>query len=470
MRTRSVCVMVILSAGCLGQMAASNTTVPESSDSTKPPTSDSTKPPTSDMPQSPTSDMPQPVAATICNGNCYYVTQAGSGSKSGADWNNAYAGLPSSFVRDATYFVAGGTYGSHTFSTPASSTSVITIKKAVVADHGTSTGWSDTMGSTQAIFGQFLFLSSYWVVDGQVGDGASVAPADATPADYGFAFSEHVAPITIGDTVGPSYTDFTFKHIYALATTSDVQKEFLMTGYQIAQANNITISHCMMDGWQGAMFANGQGGATDSNWIFEYNIALNASSTPANHGEWIDPNDAPLSGLIVRYNIFKGHSGVGGATGSIVANNSPNTSAIIYGNVFDSVEVGNGIITGTSVAKMINATVYNNTFLNVASVSGPWVNGPGSGNIASNNLLYNMAAAPGSGWTCDYDAFFSTSGTPSEAHGETGSGDPFTDAANMNYTLKANTTPGLSVGSAYNVDPLGHMRSTWTRGAFEFTP
>src|SRR5206468_2375103 len=84
-------------------------------------------------------------------------------------------------------------YGSHIFSTPVSGTSVITIKKATVADHGTNTGWNDAFASGQASFASSGCGSSgsfpgcvaweidtgFWVFDGVVGTGAGAA-------SYGF--------------------------------------------------------------------------------------------------------------------------------------------------------------------------------------------------------------------------------------------------------------------------------------------
>lgn len=396
------------------------------------------------------------------------VGPSSTGNGTGSDWNNlkAWSGTP---ARGDTWYLVDGTYSAKTFSVAASGTTLISIKKATSNDHGGITvGWSDSMGDGQATIGRLTITTSYWLFDGQNGDGAFAVPPDTTASHYGFNFNDGTNCLYLGNPSSTT-TDTEFRHIYALATTNDVEKIFCQ-GQQSTTfvRNNVTISHCLLDGWQNGFMTRGQGSSSYSGCVWEYNVCLNGSSTSSNHGEWINPNERPLSGIIIRYNIFKGYTGPDGQTGTIVANNSDNTGAQIYGNVFDNVRVGNGIVTGTSAGDMVNAVVYNNTFLSATGDSGAWINGPGSGNIAKNNLIYNMAASPGSGWTHDYNAFYSTSGTPSETNGQIASGNPFKNSAGMDYTLVANTTPGTALVPPYNIDPRGVSRSSWSRGAYEF--
>jgi hypothetical protein len=129
---------------------------------------------------------------------CHVVTPSGSGSKTGADWNNAYAGLPSTLTRGDVYYLADGTYGSYTFSTPDSGTTVVEIRKAQTYDNCTSTGWNAaTMGSSQASFtgSPALSLNSdYFILNGNgtyTGAGCGNAPGSTvtseppTPSDCG---------------------------------------------------------------------------------------------------------------------------------------------------------------------------------------------------------------------------------------------------------------------------------------------
>lgn len=135
-------------------------------------------------------------------GACHVVTPAGSGAKSGADWNNAYAGLPSTLTRGDIYYVADGSYGSYTFNTPDSGTTTVEIRKAIASDNCTATGWNTgTMGSSQAVFssaGQSLTTNSdYLIVNGNGNSalpwcggnaGSQVTDEPSNPADCGISF------------------------------------------------------------------------------------------------------------------------------------------------------------------------------------------------------------------------------------------------------------------------------------------
>src|SRR6185437_10662450 len=84
-------------------------------------------------------------------GNCY-IASAASGSGNGSSWTNAYRGFgkasgqvdPSAMSRGVRYWIANGTYGTQTFSTPDSGTSVITIEGATTANHGPASDWSSS--------------------------------------------------------------------------------------------------------------------------------------------------------------------------------------------------------------------------------------------------------------------------------------------------------------------------------------
>jgi hypothetical protein len=421
-----------------------------------------------------------PGLATATN---HYVLSSAKGNGSGTDWTNACTDFTGScavgsLVRGDTYYVGTGTYSGRTFNTSASSTSVITIKGATVADHGTDTGWtaafsvSTTDGGSQAVWtNEVDFTTSNWTFDGSVG------PLwDTTPADYGFKFSDGLSR---GSTLGVSgsvsnngsaISNITMSHISALATSNDVEKEFIEGATSGGAHSNCTISHSLFNGWQGLVMTKGQSGTAYSNWVIEYNVMLNGSSTSANHGEWINPNERPIDGWTIAFNLFRGYSGSAGMTGTIVANNSDNDSSQIYGNVFDGLRVGNGVITGTSQGKLNNALVYNNTFLNMTSDSGNAIGGTGqgSGNVALNNLFYNTSAQMGGGFSSDYDAFYSAKNAPSEAHGQTGSGNPFVNSAGGNYELTADTSAWSALSAPFNID-ADEVSRVSSRGAYQFS-
>ncbi|HTV04897.1 MAG TPA: hypothetical protein VME86_05975 [Acidobacteriaceae bacterium] len=142
---------------------------------------------------------------------CHAVTPTGSGSETGADWNDAYAGIPSTLTRGDVYYFADGNYGSYTFSTPVSGTATIEFRKAQAYDYGRtsdgcsndiSAGWNaSTMGSSQAVFsstGKSLTTSSnYLIINGNGNQklpwcggtpGSTVTSEPSNPADCGFSF------------------------------------------------------------------------------------------------------------------------------------------------------------------------------------------------------------------------------------------------------------------------------------------
>ena len=105
------------------------------------------------------------------------VSPSGSGTRSGADWNNAYANLPGTLIRGDVYCLADGNYGNHlSLSTPASGTLTIELRKAQSYDPNCAglAGWNTaTMGSGQAYWastgsGQIVSIGGggYWIING----------------------------------------------------------------------------------------------------------------------------------------------------------------------------------------------------------------------------------------------------------------------------------------------------------------
>ena len=146
----------------------------------------------------------------------FYIRAGATGNGSGTDWTNAYGSLPSTLQRGATYYIADGTYPGYTLDDPVSGMELITVKKATVADHGTSVGWSDSFGDGQAVFPSIMFSTSYYVFDGVTGGG----PGNW---DSGFGFEITSTPpnscrdngnlITFGP--GASFVTVRHSHIHA---------------------------------------------------------------------------------------------------------------------------------------------------------------------------------------------------------------------------------------------------------------
>jgi hypothetical protein len=100
--------------------------------------------------------------------NTLYVRRGATGNNSGSDWGNAFTKLPDVLERGTTYLIADGNYQNYNFNDPVSGVEQIYIHKATASDHGTDTGWVDSYGDGQSVFGTLNFSTGYYVFDGIV--------------------------------------------------------------------------------------------------------------------------------------------------------------------------------------------------------------------------------------------------------------------------------------------------------------
>ena len=409
----------------------------------------------------------------LSNAANQYVRPGAAGRNDGSDWTNAYTNLPATLRRADTYYLAGGSYGNRVFADATSGSTPITIKKATVADHGTETGWQSTYGTTQALFGNISFKTSYYTFDGVSGGG---------PGNWetGFGFKVQGTNHTIDFPAVVS--DITIRHTDiqggGRAETSDTDLLYLVNKF-----SRITVSYCFLHDTSRTMIltwpANGDG------FVIEYSkFARNGN---AEHREaWSAGTD---SNVVVRYNLFEDIMGTGFI--AIVNNNGDATNWDIYGNVFywtgrytDGI-INTGVImnrydgsSGPISVRAVNWHIYNNIIANIrggsftASIA---PEGPLSTYVVQNNLWYNNVASSGSGGsTVDYNWYYGNgSNGASGAHDVVGSGNPFVDAQPWltgNWALKA-PIAGIPLSSPYNLDWNGKVRGsdgTWDRGTVEF--
>lgn len=438
----------------------------------------------------------------------HYILPTGSGSETGADWNNSCAGfsggagdacVPSSMVRGDTYYVGTGTYSLAVFNTPESGTSVITVKGATAADHGTNTGWSTSYGVdvTPATFtttGSYLPIgifvwNGYLVLDGNTGPGC-----EGTSSSCGFTVSLPASCSNGNSSVeigrgGTTVNNVQISHFYFIACGSDVQTQGI-TLQGATTSSNDYYSYNFFNGFQ-VVFADHSTAST-----FDHNYLINAADFTDHHGNQFDFGDGETNAVISN-NLILGCAG----TVCLGANDSGTTCVtglkgpVIYGNVFNvnsSLGVGDGIIGSTTQCFMQNALIYNNSFLNSTSgfVQGCVTSAPtcanATGNLVENSIVYNSNCNLGSGiGTHDYNSYLHcSSGTaPTETHGEVASFNPFVNSAANNYLPSAAavsscssataTCVGLTLSSPYTIDPNGTNRildGPWERGAYQFEP
>ncbi|MGZ6441690.1 MAG: hypothetical protein ACXWRU_16645 [Pseudobdellovibrionaceae bacterium] len=406
----------------------------------------------------------------------HFVRQGATGSANGNDWANAYTSLPDILVRGDTYYIAAGSYPGRSFGTPTSGTTLITIKKAIEADHGTETGWQASYGTGQAAFtGMLEFTSSYWLFDGQTGGGA----ANNWNQNLGFKITEtgdSNAIIRIG--YSAVINDITIRHVefQGKGSVSTQGGGYSNDAMAIYQAKNITLSYYWMHGvGRCPFFTGGQNVLAEQGWVQSY---FQSSTVHSEVASIWQISSGTLGDHTFRNNLITDIEGTGG----LMWDNSSNPAAhmYVYGNVFykpagASWMTENGVIGGwtTSASSFINVSVYNNTFINVDQESLSTFPTVYANNVAYNNLFFNCASPDFSRFaTHDYNYFINSGGTASEPHGTSAtSGDPFVNYVGLDFRLNVDTLAGLSLFSPYNVDPLGAIRGVsgiFDRGAFQF--
>jgi hypothetical protein len=429
----------------------------------------------------------------------HYILDGGTGD--GSAWNNALDNLPSSLTRGDTYYIGDGAYGNYTFDDAVSGTSVITIKKSTVADHGTETGYAEADHNGQATFGVLTIRSGYYTIDGATRTdsnwqadtygfkiaGSGVAGNNAiyaSSSDGSTATNIIIRYADIGGTVGnicASAADRGTTGILAVITGLDT--------WTISRCHihNVSIPFLVMDA---------------DDWTVEY-----SHIGPSWAKEAISSQQT--SGWTVRHNVFLDNlipppvaCQLGGdeATADIWARETSgqNDGWKIYGNVFaDSGDhTGmyrtNGIILGNYYGgasyTVSDWKVYNNIFYNIQGSQSLVKLGSGTGNVVANNLWYKSrtsnqtigvvnagsGASNGAEWCYSdpYDLCASSPGT-----WVVGSEDPFANSAGYDFRLKASFTGnspqdvGTTIADVDAVDRYSATRGTdghWDIGAYEY--
>lgn len=412
-------------------------------------------------------------------GASHCVLPSGSGSQSGADWNNAYSGLPTTLVRGDTYYIGAGSYPAYTFNTALSGSTLITVQRATVASHGTATGWNNTFDGQVTFAYSLSFSTGFWLLDGQTGSNflfSSYGFVVAQPASCTTSTQHYVTLGTV-DSVTVRYMA-----VRCCGASFDAEK-YVFYNTIGSSLTDATFSHCYAENMQGLVYLVGA-----SNITTEFCYTTNAFNSSTHHGEVWDfialGLTAPNQNITVRYC----NAADGTGTGTMIANDSgPDTWAInglkVYGNIFRNGNGGNGIIGCTTRAAMCNAQIYNNTF--VGGSAPYWIDAAQSGsdstvvgistnNVATNNIVYNRSATIGdfgaTPWGHDYNYYVSATSVPTEPNGATTSSNPFLNAGAFDFHVVTAGPNGFTLPSPYTTDPDGVTRgsSGWTRGAYQY--
>lgn len=442
---------------------------------------------------------------------CLVVSPSGNGSHTGADWNNAMAGLPSTLERGTVYYLADGSYGQYHFSS-ASGTGWVEIRKAQASDHCTGTGWNAAgMGSSQAVFSRGNGGSAYalWLSIDQIiingngtyaGAGCGNGPSSATdvtqgpvnPSDCGIKTDSttctNTGTNTCDDTIYMDGSADNWKMLYMeWHGLGDAQQEQYPVHGAVANDNSATrlFEHIYQHDF-GANILNNMGHRQVDHSYFWGNMRI---EYPSNHGQYsYDGYETPIVGITEFDNVYRDIQGT--AIWGIEDGPQQASDIYLYNNVIMStyptlswmtLGVNNGSLACLNGSTCSNIYYVNNTHVNVygqAPVPHYQDSGTTSSNVTvENNLWYNAINAT---WptnmvgTQDHNSFLNSGSTVCVS----GTGNvctqtapnPFTNMSALNFTLasdNADWNNRVSLVSPYNTDAAGNAFTT-DRGAYQF--
>ncbi len=362
----------------------------------------------------------------------------------GSTWSNALDDLPTNLVRGNTYYIADGNYGRHTFNDSCIGdcdiTDLITVKKATIEAHGTDTGWDNAYGTGQAVFQPadvipaadekttILFNSSYYTFDGVVNGGSD-------PDAYGFKVLLHPSYASEeGIYEGYVWGLFVAVSVGHIDATTDIANHKIFNVAAPGHGQSACVEYdadhvCRSDGFLAYFNPAKNGSFNDLEFAYNYasghkeNFNIGGGSNASIHHNYAHQNTT--SGLIPGSpNQAHGQNmNLDTVTNVDVYNNMITesrdflicfhrtfggnvTNARIYNNIFyklasDTTFLSGGITASSAslIDAMINTRVYNNTFVDITSMSKGlvWIAESDSPEenkaYVYNNLIYNSGHA-----------------------------------------------------------------------------
>jgi hypothetical protein len=429
---------------------------------------------------------------------CHVVTPSGSGSKTGADWNNALANLPSTLTRGDIYYLADGNYGGYSFGTAVNGSTNIEIRKAQTDDHCTDTGWNaGTMGASQANFTSFSVGSSYVILNGNgrqttpgcgEAPGSTVTGAPPNPADCGIKITSSVAaPFTIINNAG-HYTVQYLEEIGNGVNNGALAEFYGGSGGSVSKFSHIYAHN------SGCVFFQYGGDQREVGSSYFWGTEVDGAPTGSCHGQYSFYTGG--SNSLEHDNVYRDIKGTAiftlatWGTGASVADNWK-----YYNNVISrsspspswNPTLSDGIISciansGTATLQCSNQVFVQNTIINQAGATGIYndcTNGCGAGGsyTIQNNIWYSsttpafLQAAVGT-FTQDHNSCLNSGSCPTGTANvtNTSSANPFVDWQGGDFNLaieNANWQNRVDLSAPYDVDPLGITRTT-DRGTYQY--
>jgi len=431
---------------------------------------------------------------------CHCVTPSGSGSMSGADWNNAYAGLPTTLVRGDIYYLADGTYAPNlTFSEPDSGSLTLEIRKAQPGDHCTNTGWNtSTMGSAQAVLPRQIMLSTDYVTINGNGSqatpgcggapGSLVTSAPPSPADCGIKLDgsgcsggANACNAVMWATQAVSYITVEYVELEGNGDNNSDQFEY----FNPYGGTTYTWTHVYGHNAGCVYLQDGLDGLNMSySYFWGTEINMDGGSC---HGQFMFDSGADSNGVMAN-NVFRDITGT--AIWTFANTSTTHNNWLFYNNaIWDSSPVASwspflsdGVIacinTGTNCT---NFVFVQNTIVGMTSNSTSGINNENTGSYTvENNLWYDIAwsggvtfnTGTGGTYTQDHNSFLNLvttcpTGTSNVCVGS--APNPFVNWTSGNLNLAAENADWnnrLALSSPFTTDVNGNP-FTSDRGAYQ---
>lgn len=373
-----------------------------------------------------------------------YVRQGASGS--GTSWSDAYGSMSSiswSGMGGFTLWIGAGSYSS---GLPNPSVANVTVKRATVASHGTSTGWSDTYDGqvtvTPSFNSNFLVIPS--AATGFVLDGAGYNPwkfrVVGVRGQNGMLRNDGADNVVI--------RSIEFDGMAEVTASGDPEDGLRWMG-----GNNNVIEHNYIHDYQqvGGAHNDGVQGPICTNITFRYNIFKNnGMHIFLGDYEW---DSKYCNGINISYNVFYNDTN-GGSYNTIV---------------FKGTNQGDGYVNKIE-NNVFNLRGQGAAFYLANSPSPGCCNGLGN-SYFRNNIVYSSDAGTVSFYTRSNNVYYNST-APGGESGTLTSNPLFVDVTNNDYRLQSGS-PAINAGASlgYSLDFAGTtvpQGSAPDMGAFEF--
>ena len=406
---------------------------------------------------------------------CHYIRAGATGNNDGSDWTNAWSNFSSvQWTRNNTYYLGGGVYvESPSISKVISGSTLIVVKKASTADHGTDVGWNTSFETQQAIINGTLSISSpYITVDG-------VSGTDNISNSYGIKIAvQNCAANSQGVYIDQNEYQVNVSYVEIQQCGEDLN--YSQDGVYAVNTQptaNLYLSNLYIhDLSRNALTLWNQANDTRIEHVWIERLHNNNSGV---HGQAIQLTAPPMRDITIRFNHFVDISGT--AAVAMLGSNGNFTNISVYGNVFITTSnqsrytYSPAAIYGRDTVSTYNISSFSNSFYNIYNPNSWMTNDTVVGFANKNNIYVNSVFQFPNGAISANNLYYNDSGAnvPTNETGQiNATQSPFVNAP-LNLSLVSISQAvdaGASLGSIYAQDINGISRpqgNAWDIGAYE---